>query len=907
MAAAEGRAESSGSTMARPISQRLLVTLTAPAICLLAGCVSLRGRASADRDCRVYEDLAKVKDVVPDQEYRLGASGVCGTVQNDHIRVTWVERGSPADGKVQVGDLVRGLQYRGLGSDIRATVAKRIYRLGRDWDWKLFVTVERPVLRGKKGNTITLHLRVPPTPGTLQHLGPTGFLAKRYPGHLVVDLVEEGSPADGKLEVGDQILAAEGSAITGDIFELFTQSVDRAESKEQAGRLTLKVRRPGAEGAQAEELEVALQLKALGTYSPTAPLNCPKTDAIITRAADNLMEDGKYGKLGIGLLGLLATGEKERISHVGRVLQRSKFAAPDYEFSPGDMYVSWRASYNAITLCEYYLLTGDKFVLPAIKTHALTTARGQDAAGLWNHRMANPAANFGKLHGRLYGYGAINQTSVALWISLILAEKCGVKHPEVRAAIEKTQALYGNWIGKGALPYGNHGPVEHFLTNNGTSGSVAVAFALLGDKRGARFYSMLSAAAHDEILTGHTGPWFNILWSGLGANVAGPEVSAAYSRRVHWLRTTSRTWDGRFLDRAAWGVNPKPGRLCTSGAYLLNLCAGRRTLFITGKQADRSLWIEGQAAVDAVEAGTIDESAQDAASLLALLGSPLPRVRVRAAELLAIQDAEVTGKVMEMLAEGRREKRIGALHAIRRLKITSAVDELMAIIRNDKDDLWIRELSLKTLAELEGAQKHGAELLEMIVADKPYDVFGDFDRALGFAAEKMLTPDPYALGLDRDLLYRAVAKLLDHRHMWGRGAGMNLIRSIPLEDLHRVADKMVYVIEDRDRTYTSYHGDGHRQTGLEILNRLNIKEVIDLTVNTIKEPTGRAGPRMRGRTALLKTFGAEAQYAIPIIREVLGKQADEIIKAIEASETARKMIGLEEAKQAGMRAGKQQD
>ncbi len=124
---------------------------------------------------------------------------------------------------------------------------------------------------------------------------------------------------------------------------------------------------------------------------------------------------------------------------------------------------------------------------------------------------------------------------------------------------------------------------------------------------------------------------------------------------------------------------------------------------------------------------------------------------------------------------------------------------------------------------------------------------------------------------------------------------MTLLKNIPMKDLPRIADKMVHLIEDKDRTYTSYTGSG-RQEVLEILYRLGIKESMDYTVNTIKEPTGRAGPRMRDRTRLLKTFGAEAKYLIPRLREILGKQADPIIEQIEASTTPRKMITLEEAK-----------
>ena len=870
--------------------------------CLLAGCLSLQAAEPDVRAEREFEDLAKVKEVTPDQEYRIGVSGVCGVLKTDHILVTHIIPGSPAVGKVQPGDLVRGLQHRGLGNDIRAMVYKRIYRLGRDWDWHLVVTVERPGMRNGKGNTLSFHLRMPPTPGGLYHYGPTGFFAKSYPDKLVIDLVEKGSPSDGKLQIGDEILAVDGKPITGNVFELFAQCIDRAESKQGGGKLKLKIKRPAAEGAEdtpAKDLAVELQLKMLGSYSPTAPINCPKTDAIITQTADHLVKNGNVGILKSGLLGLLATGEKKYIDHVGKVLRASKFASPDSGVSlKSTGYVCWYFAYQALILTEYYLLTGDKYVLPAIKQHALTIAQGQDSAGLWNHRLANPDNNFGQLHGRLNGYGAINQTSVTLWMSLILAEKCGIKHPEVRAAVEKTHKFYSNWIGKGALPYGCHAPYEQHHTNNGTSGSIAIAFALIGNMDGARFYSRASATASDEILTGHTGPWWNILWSGLGANVAGPEVTTAYNKKIHWLRTITRAWDGRFVGMLAWGVNPKPGKLCDTATYLMNYSAGRRAIHITGKGMDKSLWLTGQAALDSPTAGTIGKSQQDANSLLTLLGSPFPRVRLRAAQHLAILDVDVTDPVMKLLAEGNQNQRIGAIHAIGNLKITSAAGALVAIVKNDKDNVWVRQLAAKKLADMEEAKPYGPELLKVIIADKPYDPFGNLDRDLGVALVKILGPDPYALNLDKDLFYQCVHKLLDHKNMVGRGAGMALIKNIPMEDLPRMVDKIVYIIEDKDRSYIAYAGHG-RKEGLDILNRHNIKEVIDLTVNTIKEPTGRAGPRIRSRTALLKTFGAEAKYIIPQLRELLGKQADEIIKIIEASETPRKMISVEEVKKAG--------
>lgn len=866
---------------------------------MLAVCI-----AAADSSVElVYEDLAKVKAVDTSKTYCIGVSGVLGKVGEDHIEVTGVIPDSPADGQVQEGDLVRALQYRGIGGGpegIRATVAKRIFRLGRDWDWHLYMTVERAGLRGGKGNTLTFDLRMPRPTDKTYHFGPTGFFGKIHPGFVEVDTVVETSPSDGKLKVGDRITAVAGKPVKGDVFGLFTKAIDTAEASK--GILDLKVV-PATDTNSVPRAPhpaprtVSLQLQPLGSYSQTTPIQCRKTDTIITRTADSIVKNGKYGRLNTSLLGLMATGEKQYIDHVGKVIHGADWAKPDVELAMHRGYVSWPFSYQTMVLCEYYLLTGDTYVLPAINAYAKIIARGQDAAGLWNHRMANPDANFGKLHGRLYGYGAINQTSIALWIALILSEECGVKDAEVRAAVDKTYKLYSYWIERGKLPYGNHGAGEDFFTNNGTSGSVAVGFALLNDLKGASFFSRMSAAATQELLTGHTWPWFNIMWSGIGVNIAGPEATKAYSDKLHWFRTVTRTWDDRFLHMEAWGCKPGGYGLGSSGSTLLNLAAGRRKLRITGRGMDKSLWLDTKAPRKIVDAGTIDYSAQSVKGLLKLLGHELPPVRLRAAEMLAIKDAQVDDEVMKMLADGDRNQRIGAIHAISSMKIR-AVDELMAIVRDTDDDLWIRQLALRTMTSLEGAETYAPELLDMLAGDKSYDVQGRFDEDLGSALVTLTDSDPYAAGFDKDTLYKAVDKLLDHKRQGARGSGMSLLEHMPLKDLGRVADRMIYVIEDKDRTYVSYHGDGHRQAGLNILYGLNIDESLDLTVNTINEPVGR-GWRARNRKAFMKTWGKEAERVIPKIREVLGDEADEFVKIIEEADTGKKMMSLAEAEALG--------
>ncbi len=834
----------------------------------------------------------------PEEEYRLSITGIIGTVADDHILVTRVKRGSPVDNVVQSGDRIIRIQGVSLSRDLSASIRRHMLRLWRENNGRLALTLVRPGEDKQEDLVFGVQLHLPAPSGTIQHFGPMGIFAALQEDHIEITEVAKGSPADGVLRAGDRIHKIGGRPLRGDFYKLFTESIDQAETEAANGELSLGVFRTREGDADEQSIDLTLVLPVTGTRTESSPFACPKTDALIDRAAEYLLASGDMGRLNIGLLGLLSTGEERFIAYVGKRLREADFTRPDLDISMSASMTSWPWSYQLITLCEYYLLTGDTYVLPAIRTAALTFARGQDIAGLWNHRMADPEANRGQLHGRLYGYGAINQTSAPIWIGLILAEKCGIDEPEIRRAIEKTRALYANWAGKGGLPYGNHAAMEHILTNNGTSGSVAVGFALLGDKEAAAFYGKLSAASHGDIFTGHTGPFFNYLWSGLGANVLGPEVWAAYENQIRWLRTLTRVWDGSFQYMEQRGDIFSYSELSSTGANLLNMAAGRRALHITGKGMDENLWLRGDAVQSAIYRPEPNEE-MALSALLELVGHVLPPVRLEAARTLAGHAADVEEGIRDMLYEGTREQRIGALHTLRHIEIAHVADSLMSIIMDDSEDLWIRELAIGTVAQIDSADSLAGALLRLIVLDKPYDRFGNLDLALGRALVNMLSPDPYAHDLDWDVFYAAVLKLLDHPHMWARGAGMRLLENIPLDEFYRVADRVLHVIRDEDLSYTAYHADGPRQAGLALLNRLQIEEVLALAIRTIDAPTGQQGVRRRNRISLIRSFGREAELVIPLLEEVLGDAAVPLAESIRGSEMRREMIPLAEVTQGG--------
>ena len=126
----------------------------------------------------------------------------------------------------------------------------------------------------------------------------------------------------------------------------------------------------------------------------------------------------------------------------------------------------------------------------------------------------------------------MNAPGLPLTISLILAREAGVERSRSwTQAIERSARLLRFYIGKGAVPYGDHHPWIQTHEDNGKCGMAAVMFNLLGEAEGAEFFSRMSVASHGaERDTGHTGNFFNILWSLPGVAQSGPHATGAWMR-----------------------------------------------------------------------------------------------------------------------------------------------------------------------------------------------------------------------------------------------------------------------------------------------------------------------------------------------------------------------------------------
>jgi hypothetical protein len=779
------------------------------------------------------------------------------------------------------------------------------------------------------------------------HLGPTGLFGDVSTTSIKVTKALKGSPADGKLFPGDVIIGAGGKLFKENPRKELAEAIDQAETEASKGllKLTLKGKAAATPKLQGEGIEtpaldgeddpdeldpeaeleaeatgtntVTLQLKALGTYSKTAPFNCPKTDAIITQAAEYLVKSGKaaHGQLVNGLMGLLATGEQKYIDVVAKAIKSARWAKPNMDdlmaVIEGDKdmgYVGWYWGYQLITLSEYYLLTGDKSVLPAIKAYAVTIAMGQDAGGIWGHRMATKKRN-----GRLPGYAQINQTSLTLFMGMLLAEKCGIKDPALQKGIEKTHAFYASFIGKGAFNYGVHGPNTRSYNNNGTSATGALNMALKGNKEGASFFSSLSATSYDGLESGHATFYFNVMWTPLGASVAGPEVTTQFFRKSRWLHTLYRSWDGSFTFD---GREQKTGN--STGAHLLAYCIGRRKLYITGKNADESIWLKGKEVSETIGLSQIDYKSKTADELIAMFGHPIPHVTRRAVWTLREKEGDFIPRLVKMMKEGTKIEKQSAIgyfgYGCPQETAMPRLDDLGAILRDSKEHPEVRAAAAGALCWLgEPAYKYYKDMVKLVVEDRPDDIFGDVDWSVGGSINR-LCKEPFKAGLvkDKELFYKAAIKLIENKRQHVRADGARMLAEMPLEDFHLVGDKLMHLVKDQDSTYHSYHSPGGPiGAGVTVLANLNIEEGIQPVLDTLKIESGKWAFKLRMIMSTLPKYGGNAKPALeklkadPRLKTIeqgrFGGAWKAMVKAIEEDEAPRKLMTFEEAKEAGLK------
>ncbi len=709
------------------------------------------------------------------------------------------------------------------------------------------------------------------------NLGPTGLRGWMFCDQMVttdarqisVTTVEKGSPADGVFLVGDVILGVGGKAFSHDPRTEFGKAITIAETEESGGRLAVTRWRAG----KAEE--VVVQLPVLGTYSGTAPFDCQKSRRILEqgcRALAQTVTNSPHEEdpivRSLNALALLASGDPAWLPLVRKEAQW----AAGYS---SDSMQTWHYGYVIILLSEYLMATGDESVLPGLRRLALEAANGQSAVGSWGHGFARP-------DGRLGGYGMMNSPGVPLTISLVLAREAGVKDPELARAIELSARLLRFYIGKGAIPYGDHHPWIENHEDNGKCGMAAVLFNLLGERDGAEFFSRMSLASHGpERDTGHTGNFFNMLWAIPGIVQSGPQATGVWMNEFGaWYFDLARRWDGTFahqgppeLDHDSYG-----GWDCT-GAYLLAYAMPLKRINLTGKRPG----ITPQLDVPAAQALILDGRGWDNkdrysvydgfsdARLLERLGSWSPVVRERAAMALGRRKEVSVAPLVNMLESSTLYSRYGACQALIALRGRGA--PAVEPLRNalEDQDLWLRIKAAEALAAIGApAMQTVPRLLELLAQVNPQsDPRGMQQRYLSFAlfdSGGMLSRS--LDGVDREALYRAVRAGLKNQDGRARGSIGSVYRNLSAEEIKPLLPAIYQAIIEPAPSGEMF-ADSIRVEGLSLLAKHGIGEGISACVSYTRDQNPWASEhRTPELMKILLSYGTHAKAVIPELTQI---------------------------------------
>lgn len=454
-------------------------------------------------------------------------------------------------------------------------------------------------------------------PGWFYNLGITGLRAQLVadePKALLIKYVFPGSPADGQVKVGDLVVGAGGRMFKenhrngygekvfgadGPISEL-ALVLEECQSADQKGKLPLTLRR----GTEIVEVSLDVGIK-YGTFAPTFPDKCRKSDLILVELLDYLVdhqrEDGSFGNPvhnTFAPLALLASGEAKYLPAVERNVKYHRGVSKEKDLGlPNWYYMS-----AAIVLSEYYLATGDKAVLPDLqKIHDLI-AKGQylrmsqinpqakkshpdsfpkgprDSHGGWGH---NPGFE---------GYGPIAMLTGQGALAYSLMHRCGITIDRKNhdAAYDFLKRGTGE---NGYVWYGDQkGGGPNNWADMGRTGAAGIAnFLCPYNDAVYRERALLHAGVIGEhpqsFPDTHGSPSMGMAYAALAASVDADSFRKLMDANRWWF-TMAHCTDGSFYyqpnrDNAGYGSD---SRMTASSVTAFILAIPKRGLVMTGKE-----------------------------------------------------------------------------------------------------------------------------------------------------------------------------------------------------------------------------------------------------------------------------------------------------------------------------------
>ena len=747
---------------------------------------------------------------------------------------------------------------------------------------------------------------------------------------ILVTHVGAKSPADGVIKINDVILGVDDKPFADDARKSIALSIQEAEKETNQGKLHLLVWRQG------KTEKVQLKLRVMGSYSATAPFNCPKSKLIFDEACKVLenepLRDDMWGA--VNGLALMATGNPEYLPRVKALAH--KIGPKTLKLELKDGMFMWDWGYRNVFLCEYYLLTGDKDVLPAINEYAISLAKGQSMYGTFGHGIAKLTPD-GQLHGSIPPYGPVNAAGLIANMAIVMGKNCGVKHPEIEPAVDRASKFFGYFVDKGAIPYGEHMPWPNH-ENNGKNAMTALLFGLQGNRiRETQFWAKMVTASYQNREYGHTGQGFSYLWGALGANTGGPDALAAYFNQASWHFDLVRRSDGSFTydggeqfgpgktdDNTYYGKSSYYG-LSPAATYVLTYSIPLKKIAITGRGVDQASWLTKKEVADAIASGRFDLDRKNKTNeeLIEAMGDWSPVVRGWAAEELGKRPErkELVPRLI-VLAEGPDyRKRQGAAETLGYINSAEALPVLVRLLTHE--DRWLRVKAANALRNMGDTAKPvvpemlkavvvTAEPLAPIVWDDPIQLtHGELAAALFKGLLRTSIK-----GIDPELLYPAIRAISKNADGMARAQLTHTITNqLTLEDVQALAPDILLAIDIPSPADTMFANE-IRMAGLRALSKYNFREGIRVSLKFAQTQSPHGSEKRMGEIMKeLLRYGSAAKEVLPDLKVLIIQcqeekdfpdwakkmkiiSVEEAIKAIESTSTQPELRTIQALKSA---------
>jgi hypothetical protein len=497
----------------------------------------------------------------------------------------------------------------------------------------------------------------------------------------------------------------------------------------------------------------------------------------------------------------------------------------------------------------------------------------------------------GKFNGSVPPYGPVNMAGLPANLSIVLAKKCGVNHPEVDQAITRAAGFFGYFTDKGAIPYGEHEPWPYH-ENNGKNSIAAVMFSAMGNKpKETLFFARSATAGFANREYGHTGQGFSYLWSALGANVGGPEAAAAFFRKASWHYDLARRSDGSFTYDG--GEQYGPGKtddgtyfgksgyydLSPAATYVLTYALPLRKLVITGREADPSGWLDRKQAAATVASGRfdLDRRAMSVEELVGAFGDWSPIVRSWAAEELSKRpEGKTMVAALIKLAEGSDPHQIQG--ACETLGLLNTPEALPILVKNlSHPDRWVRYKAAQAIRKMGGTAKPALEdiLKALVLTAEPSSpirwedpvqiAHGQLAAAVFSGSLKKEIPL-----VDPKLRYAAIRSVSTNPDGMARATLEDFFQNqLSQDDVIALAPVILAAVENPSPADTMFN-NSIRMAGMKALTRYHFKEGLTAAVGLAKTQGGHGSETRTGEIMkIITAYGTAAKPQIPALREII--------------------------------------